>query len=365
LTHALSSTSAQSPEASEPSAGAVELRCPRCRDRLSAAGDGLACLGCSTSFPLRDGIRSFTDIGYFYGTLPRESVRDLIDLASRNRMGELRRYLAERKIKGRKVFLRSFQDSFADGRFLAPLGRDATILDLGCGYGGLSIPLARSYGRVVAVDATLERVKIVGLRAEHEGLHNVVPVHANALELPFGTAAFDCVVVNGVLEWVGEWDTSRAPGEVQLAVLRRCHELLKPGGTLLLAIENRWGLELIYRRKDHNKLYWTSFMPRALADALTRLLKRKPYRTYTYGRGALVELLERAGFARVDLYCPWPRYQDPDFIVRCDDEPAFDYFRCRHMPGLSSPEAGVFGLLAKLGVHWTFAPAWIALARRP
>jgi SAM-dependent methyltransferase len=309
-------------------------------------------------------VQSFTDIGYFYGTLPQDSVRALIDLAARNRIGELRRYLQERKVKGRNVFLRSFQDSFADGRMIAPLDSDSTVLDLGCGYGGLSIPLARTCARVVAADATLERVKIVALRAEHEGLRNVVPVHANALELPLPDATFDCVILNGVLEWVGEWDTSRPPTEVQIAVLDRCRELLKPGGVLLLAIENRWALELVYRRKDHNKLYWTSFLPRALADTVTRILKRKPYRTFTYGREALTALLVEAGFAAVDLYCPWPRYQNPDFIVRCGDEKGFDYFRRTHLRRRNRLEAAAFWLLQRFGAHWNCAPAWIALARR-
>jgi hypothetical protein len=207
-----------------PSSGArpIEFQCPRCRERVSRVADGFACARCSAAYPTRDGIQSFTDIGYFYGTLPQESVQALIDLAARNRIGELRRYLSERKVKGRKVFLRSFQDSFADGRMIAPVDGASTVLDLGCGYGGLSIPLARSCGCLVAADATFERVKIVGLRAEHEGLRNVVPVHANALELPFPDATFDCIVVNGVLEWVGEWDASRPPTEVQLDVLRRC-----------------------------------------------------------------------------------------------------------------------------------------------
>jgi 2-polyprenyl-3-methyl-5-hydroxy-6-metoxy-1,4-benzoquinol methylase len=337
--------------------------CPACRAPVEAQADAYRCGGCGRNYPLRDGVSSFTDLGYFYGTLPKESVGEVIALAAGNRMGELRRHLTERKVKGRKVFLRSFQDSFADGRFVLPLDKSHTVLDLGCGYGGLSIPLARSCGRVVSADATFERVKMVALRAEHEGLDNLVPVHANALELPLPPGSFDCVLLNGVLEWVGEWDPSRAPRDVQVGVLTTCRKLLKPGGMLYLAIENRWGLELLYRRKDHNKLYWTSFLPRALADAATRLLKRKPYRTYTYGRRGLERLLRDAGFDTVDLYCPWARYQNPDAVVRVDDEVAFARLQATHLRGESRLEAAAFGALRMLGLHWTVAPAWIAVAR--
>ncbi len=338
--------------------------CPRCRAPVERTPDGHGCPACGAAYPLRDGVASFTDLGYFYGALPQESVIELIRLTAENRMGEVRRYLAERKVKGRKVFLRGFQDSFADGRFVAPIDKKSRVLDLGCGYGGLSIPLARSSGEVVSVDATFERVKMTALRAEREGLANLVPVHANALELPLPPASFDCVFLNGVLEWVGEWDHSRAPREVQLGVLRKANDLLKAGGTLYLAIENRWGLELLYRRKDHNKLYWTSFMPRAIADLLTRLLKRKPYRTYTYGRASLERLVREAGFAAVDFYCPWPRYQDPDAIVRHGDEAAFASMAKIQPEAFGRLEALAFQGLRTLGLHWTVAPAWIVLARK-
>ena len=87
------------------------------------------------------------------------------------------------------------------------------------------------------------------------------------------------------MEWVGEWLDDRSLREVQLKALERCRELLKPGGTLFVAIENRIGFEFLYRSRDpHSKLYFTSLLSRKLASAATRLFKHKSYRTHTYTR---------------------------------------------------------------------------------
>ena len=76
---------------------------------------------------------------------------------------------------------------------------------------------------------------------------NITPIHASVWDLPFDKSSFDCVVMNGVLEWVGEWFDDCSPREVQLKALERRRELLKPGGTLFVAIENRIGFEFLYR----------------------------------------------------------------------------------------------------------------------
>ena len=142
------------------------------------------------------------------------------------------------------------------------------------------------------------------------------------------------------------------------------YHLLQPGGTLFVAIENRFGAELLYRRKDHNKLYWTSFLPRRLADLVTRALKGRPYRTWTYHRQGLLALLAEAGFRDVRLFCPWPKYQDPATILPWGDTGAADYFRRTVLRKEHYLEYLLFSLLGRVGLDGFFSPAFIALARR-
>ena len=238
------------------------------------------------------------------------------------------------------------------------------VLDLGCGFGGLSVPISKVCRQVVAVDATFERIQFLNIRARQEGLTNLIPVHANLLELPLGDSMFDCVIINGVLEWTGEWCADKNPRDVQLLALKKSLDLLKPSGTLYLAIENRFGIELLYRRRDHNKLYFTSFMPRKMADLVTMVLRKKSYRTYTYSYSGYRKLLKDAGFTKIDFYCPWPRYQKPRYIIRWGDHAAFTYFRKRILRDLSFKDYLIFNLLAGVRLNWLLSPSFIILAQK-
>lgn len=342
----------------------LDFFCPHCGKPLNLENQAFLCNECGKRFIFKDGIPSFTDSTYYYGSLPVEEATNIIHMAMQNRMSDLKSHLKKRKISGKKVFLNSFEDKSADGRFLLPMDKRSVVLDLGCGFGALSVPISRVCRQIVAVDATFERIQFLDLRARHEGLTNLIPVHANLLELPLGNSMFDFILMNGVLEWVGEWLKSKNARDVQLMALEKTRDLLKPDGVLYLAIENRYALELLFRRKDHNKLYFTSFMPRKMADIVTSVLKGTKYRTFTYGYGGYRELLKDAGFTKINFYCPWPRYQRPKYIMRWADKAAFTYFREKILRDLDFKEFIIFTVLAWLHLDWFFSPSFIILAQK-
>jgi SAM-dependent methyltransferase len=51
---------------------------------------------------------------------------------------------------------------------------DDTIIDIGCGPGTLTIPMAKTSKKVTAIDASDEMLKFLKIRAEKEGLDNIV-----------------------------------------------------------------------------------------------------------------------------------------------------------------------------------------------
>jgi len=205
------------------------------------------------------------------------------------------------------------------------LDEQSTVLDIGSGYGAITHSLSRFAGEVYSVEAIPERIDFTRERLRQEGILNVHLVQASATALPLAENSFDLVVVNGVLEWVGEWDLAVDPRVAQINFLKKIHRLLKNDGTLLIGIENRFGLDSFRGGRDHSGLPYTSLVPRAVASFVvrrnsqthyrTQVSSQKEYRTYTYSEGGYRSLLSDAGFADLSLYWADPGYNQPYDLV--------------------------------------------------
>lgn len=129
------------------------------------------------------------------------------------------------------------------------------------------------------------------------------------------------MVVNGVLEWVGEWDLTVDPRTVQINFLKKIYRLLRSDGVLMIGIENRFGLGCFLGTPDHSGLAYTSLVPRPVASLMlkhssephyrTQLNARKEYRSYTYTEGGYRRLLLDAGFAEMSSYWAYPGCNQP------------------------------------------------------
>ncbi|GAI15387.1 unnamed protein product, partial [marine sediment metagenome] len=183
-------------------------------------------------------------------------------------------------------------------------------------WGGITIPTAQYHKEVYVIDKTLETLEFLDIRAKQIGFENIHTVGASLRNLPFPDNFFDLVILNGVLEWVAldedivlekQWQGtgrglhlkqtkrySENPKEIQLKVLREMNRVLKPRGSLYLAIENRIGyIYLAGWPDDHMNLPFICFLPRFLANAITKLFLHCQYRTYVYTISGYRSLLKK------------------------------------------------------------------------
>jgi SAM-dependent methyltransferase len=109
----------------------------------------------------------------------------------------------------------------------APALHPRRIVDLGCGIGHNTLPLARRFpdAEVIAIDAAAPMLRYGQARAASLGVQNVHFVQADAARTTLEPGSADLVLTTMVLH-----ETSR---EAVPAIFRECARLLRPGGVTL------------------------------------------------------------------------------------------------------------------------------------
>jgi 2-polyprenyl-6-hydroxyphenyl methylase/3-demethylubiquinone-9 3-methyltransferase len=102
------------------------------------------------------------------------------------------------------------------------------ILDIGCGGGLLSEPMARLGATVVGADAAERNIPVARIHAEQSGLE-IEYRHTTAEALAAAGEQFDAILNMEVVEHVAD----------PLAYLTACKALLKPGGIMCCSTLNR------------------------------------------------------------------------------------------------------------------------------
>ena len=117
-----------------------------------------------------------------------------------------------------------------DNVLAAKLADGASVLEIGCGAGHLTVELAARGLQVDAVDASQAMVEGTASRISQAGLTEKVTVgQADVHALPFESGRFDLVVAVGVIPWL------HSPGDAVLEMAR----VLGPRGQILVTADNR------------------------------------------------------------------------------------------------------------------------------
>ena len=124
-----------------------------------------------------------------------------------------------------------------DGRKVRAL-TGLTILDIGCGGGLISEPLARLGGLVTAIDPAEENIEVARFHAKEQGL-KIDYRAARVEQIAQGGKLFDVAVCLEVVEHVPNPE----------ALIASCAETVRPGGLLIMSTINRtmmaYGLAIV------------------------------------------------------------------------------------------------------------------------
>ncbi|PIP31006.1 SAM-dependent methyltransferase [bacterium (Candidatus Howlettbacteria) CG23_combo_of_CG06-09_8_20_14_all_37_9] len=183
------------------------------------------------------------------------------------------------------------------------------LLEVGSGCGALTELFCSKLKEIVAVELTNRRASITAARCKN---FSNLTVYAGNIEDAKLSREFDYVTSVGVLEYAGKFINSDNPFEDFLKMLKT---FLKPKGTLILAIENKFGLKYWSGvSEDHTGKFF---------DSMEGYPNDKGIQTF--GKQELTRLLKQAGFDDLEFYYPLPDYKLPSEIFSDEYPPTLDH----------------------------------------
>jgi SAM-dependent methyltransferase len=188
------------------------LACPACRGALT---DEWTCTGCGARFGADEGIpdlrvsggarteavRAFYARAPFPGYPPRDSLSALRSRAERSRFAQLL------------------------DRAIAP---DATVAEIGCGTGQMSLFLAHGDRMIIGADLSRPSLRVGADAARRYGIDRVLFVETDLHRPGLKPRAFDIVYSSGVLHHTPD----------PRVAFRAVADLVRPGGFLIVGVYN-------------------------------------------------------------------------------------------------------------------------------
>ena len=184
---------------------------------------------------------------------------------------------------------------------LRPLAikKEHRILEIGAGCGAITRYLGETGAAITAVEGSLSRARCIAERCRD--LDNVTVVCSNVEDVEF-VEKFDIITLIGVFEYTAKYSSLENPF---YTALKNYGDLLKPGGSLVIAIENKLGLK-----------YFAGFNEDHFAKAYFGLESRYGESDITtFGHSEIKGMLLKSGFESTKFLYPFPDYKLPKVMI--------------------------------------------------
>ncbi|MGC8771616.1 MAG: class I SAM-dependent methyltransferase [Brevinematia bacterium] len=170
--------------------------------------------------------------------------------------------------------------------------KEGSLLEIGAGCGALTELFCEKLKRIVAVELSLKRAKIIEKRCERFKNLEIIVGNFENIEVD---EKFDYITLIGVLEYTKSFISDKEPYKF---LFNKIKNLLKKGGTLIIAIENRLGIK-----------YWAGAREEHTGNFFEGLEGYRTDKVETFGKKELEDLLRGSGFKELKFYYPYPDYK--------------------------------------------------------
>lgn len=217
---------------------------------------------------------------------------ELLDIVKQNPPHKFRKIIEERAQWPVLYHLSPLRENIVSW---LPIDASMKVLEVGSGCGAVTGVLADKAGSVTCIDLSKKRSLINAYR--HLECDNVTIHVGNFKDIePDLPCDFDYVLLIGVFEYAQSYMGTEHPYEDFMNILQK-H--VKPGGRMVIAIENKWGLKYWAGcREDHLGTYFSG-----LEDYPDGGVVR------TFTRRGLEEILQGCGINQYSFYYPYPDYK--------------------------------------------------------
>lgn len=178
------------------------------------------------------------------------------------------------------------------------------VLEIGAGCGAITGNLADRAKKVTCIELSKKRSTINAVR--NKKYNNIEIFVGNFQEIqPNLNDEFDLVTLIGVFEYAEKYIDNKRPYHQFLDIAK---SLIRKGGRIIIAIENRLGMKYWAGcKEDHVCKYYESIEGYSKTEGVK-----------TFGKTELEEIINCVGFSEVKFYYPYPDYKFTELIYSDD-----------------------------------------------
>lgn len=223
---------------------------------------------------------------------------EILDIVKNTKSEDYRKVIEERASWPIFYHLSSLRENIVDW---LPITKADKVLEVGSGCGAITGALARKAGSVTCIDLSRKRSQINAYR--HQDMDNIYIHVGNFKDVEKDLECdYDYVMLIGVFEYGQGYMGSDTPYEDFMNILKK-H--LKPGGRMVIAIENKLGLKYFAGcREDHSGKYFDGIEDYPTGEGSAR----------TFSREGLEKIMNKCGVEQYSFYYPYPDYKFPTTI---------------------------------------------------